>query len=581
MADEILVNPAELRLATGVEQQLTVGGQVTRRGVGEGFKANWFPPYGGVDINEAGKYIQNNSGVTQIVTSHLLSIPREQPFTLKAYGDSMSAGSLIGWGVADQIGRAWMAYLYNNGAGVRYDIIMQDAAPIFGAVGANFDGFTIVSDGNAITIYRVVGNVNNYLRTAYIPADVQFLNYRFHFNSAIKRISNIEGVVGQVTIQLTTANLSFTIDNATEIETRAIDLQHYGVRPLTNVNHLITLGYEGLPNKLVPVIVEPLYLRPVDRPANSYVIFGEVIDFESNGGDAGLFTASAGIIISNLKWQAPTASGAVDFSYTVGSVIATTRLNVVPRLEVAGVANLFYRNVLQGDTVQLFASVEGATFHSPNYPNLVHSDGTLIAPYDAEDEDFGSKTVQVDVTGGGQVYTFYVYIEPIFPTPMFCGASPEKWRMHVPKKLANKLTYDGGAREAKNRNRLGVITWEMNYRELKVEPDCVCVSDQSNFVCWEKLQTSKRLDAFYDLVGEVKKFTVIDHHTRQKFGGVVIEDYSDDHVLYATGQTRKLKMYLSLAPVIPLFPYDFEDDGLPIVEPPEEVVEYWWYQLDW
>lgn len=560
MAEEILVSPSELRIANGVEGKLTVGGQVTRRGFGEGFKSEWFPNYAGVEINQNERYIQNNSGVTQIVTSHLLSIPRQQPFTLKAFGDLMGSGSLIGWGVADQIGRAWMAYLYNNGAGVRYDVIMQDTSPIFGAVGSNYDGFSIISDGNAITIYRIVGNANVFLRTAYLPPDVEFLNYRFHFNSAVKRVQNIEGIVGQVTIQLNTANLGFAINAPSSVETRAIDTQTYGIKPLETENHSILLSYEGLPDKLVAVIVEPLYLRPIGRPNNSYVIHGETIFFETNGGDEGIFTASAGIIISNLKWQAPTANGIVDFTYTVGSVQATARLNIVPRLEVAGIRNGYYRSVAQGDQVQFYASAEDAVFSSPNYPALIQPNGCLTVPTDAEDKLFGSKTIEIKVSGSGQIYSFLVYVEPIYPTPMFCGASPEKWRMKVPKKLPNKLTYDGGSREAKNRNRLGVINWEINYRELKIESNCICSSGDSFFFCSEALQTSKRLDEFYEFVGETKKFTIIDFHTSQKFTGVVFDDYEDDHILYTTGQTRRVKLYLPLAPELTIEPFEFAEN---------------------
>lgn len=575
MPEEILVNPEQLNLATGIERILTVGGQVTRRGLGEGFKAEWFPYYAGIEINEAGRYIVNNANAQQLITSQYLTIPRGQGFTLKAHGEIMNSGAMVGWGVSDQLGRAWQAYMYDNGAGNRYDIFLQGTNPIFGQVGADYDGFSFVCDGNSITVYRIHSNVNTYIATAYLPADVEYLQYRFYLKNTLSRIISIDGIVNTVTIPLTTSNLGFSVTEADTTEKRIIDATKYGIKANSLANRLITLSYEGLPNKNVPVVVSPLYLQAIGYENNGYVLEGVIVDFDTNGGDAGEFNASGGVIISNLRWQAPLGSGVVDFTYNVGSFTANFRLNVVPKLEVAGVKNGYYPNLAQGDEIQFSASVAGATYFCPSLPNFVAADGKVVVPYNAEDEFFGSKDVEVIVSGGGQEYKFRVYVEPIFPTPMFCGASPEKWLLKVPDFLPNSLTYDGGSMEVKNRNRFGIFRWEVNYRNLKIEPQCLCPDETGFFRCAEKLQTSKRLDAFYLFVTETKKFTVIDYHTRQKFTGVRLTEYDNDHVIYPTEQVRRLKMYYDGKPIIPILPYDIPlPDG-------SQGLEYFWYQIEW
>jgi len=369
---------------------------------------------------------------------------------------------------------------------------------------------------------------------------------------------------------LNTSNIDTRWASTTEspdssIAIRAADLTHFGLRASTILNDILVLSNQHMTEQLqVPVKITALYIRPNDRACGSYVIENETIQFETNGGMGGIFQASGGTILNELKWQAPSSAGDVHFSYEVEGVIANCLLHVVPKLSVTGVqSDGCYPDLAQGESVQFIASCPDATFaiepivpiepietdnpEAPDLYTIMTSGGYLVAPTDAMDYYFGAKTLTIKVTGCGQTYRFCVHIQAMFPTPKFCGPTPKHWRPPlIPDYLPNTSIMTGGTSQVKNRNAEGILIWNVDYDNMiqDTPTNCTCVASDvfHKSTCDSSLAIADRLDSFYKQVSKVKYFTVLDYQTEIMYKYVRLTVYDGNHNLYKTEQSRQLQM---------------------------------------
>lgn len=549
MSDEILVQPTVLHLAAGVEGTLEVGGQYVMPGVPQGLDPSELIVPSDYNIN--GNAITKISGFGYTDLIGVRQIPKNQPFSIYGAFNLGAPNWSMVIGVRDNFGRNTVSEVYKYDSQGRFRLyelsnpVGPDDRPC-----ANNEGMRIDSNGQTIFIYHHTIGQFRLIDSFPIPEDVEWFKFYYSIAYAGNSWYYTYMRVDEATIPVTTSNTTLIIEpQPPAVTQRIIDSTHFGLIGLAIGATNAKLHNDHIAvDVIVPIDITPLWLKPIGQDCGGYAITGQIVPFETNGGLGGIFTATGGTILSGLKWQAPTAEGDITLSYTVNEVTATCLIHVVNKLSVNGVnEDGFYADMAQGEMVQFVSSCPDATFASENYPNIITHEGRLVAPTDAEDDVFGEKDVVVKVEGCFQTYFFRVHIQAMYPIPQFCGPEPDKWKSPlVLDYKVNRGEMQGGTTEAKNRNAVGIATWEVRYGNLwrDAPPSCSCLNTYNHSTaCEASKSTAKRLDDFYTLVSYVKYFTVLDYHTRIVYKYVRLTNYEFDHQgLWKTEQTRQLQM---------------------------------------
>lgn len=573
MPDEILAIPNPLRLASGVESPLEVGGQVTYPGLPQGsYPAEFIiDPLITWEVQPEQRLTKNGGTVNGSPVIGLRRIPKLQPFWSNGgYAQIRPFHQGVHIGILDQLNRFYGYFAYSNandgGLGWYFYVIVQGVAVIGNPNGIPTSPGTnmaVRGDGNTLIYERQASGI---WRTEYfwsIAAEVvDFRTYYVLYDPGTAMV-RAQQRVDEAVIPLTTSNLTVEQVPAGSMEVRSIDFGHFGVKANSVGDRILRLSHPEIPLPLnVNVLVSPLYLRPI--PPTAIAIEGQVIQFESNGGLGGIFEASGGTILSGLRWQAPFGAAVINFQYTIGVVTAQYSLEVVRKLEVAGVDDDgFYPDLAQGERVELQATCPGAHFRSITHPYIINPRGVVIVPYEGDDEVFGEKVVTIRVTGCGQTYNFKIRVQPMFPIPKFCGPEPHKWLQREPDFMPVSTTMTGGTSQVKNRNRDGIFEWEVSYVNLieKLTEHCTCneISPSGHLPgCLSKQATAERLSQFYRQVTTVEYFTLVDYHTDIVYKYTRLKEFQRNHTVYRNEQSRDLKMRW---------------EGIPLRAIPDEFIE--------
>lgn len=563
MADEIIVSPNPLRIATGVEGQLEVGGSILYAGRPVGVEIGEL-----ITQNLSLDVIQPFASATKNGAGHAealgtVRVPAQQPVWIAGYYDTVKPFLQTTFiGLKDNLGRNYQLQAFSNAfdSGAWHYLVVDQDIAIGGYTATPVGtGQAVYTDGRTIFWAKQLSGVWSLLRSLPIPADVTDLRYTFGFFNNAALGSTMRGIhrrIDDVIIPINTivSQLNFPAPNPT-FTSRIVDVQHFGITA-TAVGE--TIAEISVPNTITPVApvnvtvqAEALYIKPKNGDCGDIVIEGQVVEFESNGGIGGIFEASNGTVLPDLKWQAPFAEASVLFTYTIGMVTATCALRVVPKLSVQGVdEDGNYPDLAQGDIVRFISTCEEAQWFS-DPPNLVvrrgEQSGRFVAPTDATDDFFGAKDVKITVSGCGQQYSFNVHIQAMYPTPKFCGAIPAKWTLNEPDYLPNRLQMTGGTTQVKNRNAEGILTWEVEYSLLPENVKTFCTCDGSvegvhQAGCTNDLATAERLSKFYRQVTTVKYFTLVDYHTDVLYRYVRLTQFQRSHTLFITEQARRVSM---------------------------------------
>jgi hypothetical protein len=552
----ILASPIPLRLATGVENALTIGGNYLLQGLPQGWSsANYIIPstyFAGTNSLRKGNIDYGGEVISTIL------IPANQPFMNEIGYDDYSTDPAnpfdIQFGVRSDTGvmTGIEIYRYPPEEQERHHIIANGTYP-FGYPGgylpcANSDRFRLSSDGSRIQFLHFLGGQWIEQYAFVVPQSVInwrfFYNLYYHNNSIYALVNRIDDAI----VPVNTTNSTLTIPNLPRgvLEKRIIDATHYGVLASVVGNWTAHLSNEHIAQELlINIVSTALYIKPHGKNCGTFVVEGETLQFETNG-FGGNFEATGGTILPNLKWQAGFSTGIVTFTYTVGNLSANCTLQVVPKLSVDGVIDGIYPDLAQGERAQFVTNCPEAVFRCLNYPSIITRTGHLIAPTDAFNSVFGEKFCKIQVTGCGQTYNFTVHIQALYPIPRYCGPSPDHWTSPlIPDYLPNTVTMTGGTSQVKNRNKFGVLTWEIVYQNLLlIAPEgCSCSNPLVHTDdCLLELETAARLDAFYNLVKYTNYFTVLDYHTEIVYKYVRLTKYSGTHNLFKTEQTRNVTM---------------------------------------
>lgn len=556
MINEILAIPNPLAVASGVEGSLELGGSITYPPLPQGGHPELFVIDPSIQWTADNRLIKvSGAPNTGGQATGTLLTPSQQPLWVNgAYGPIRPFHQGAHIGILDHLNRfyGWFAFSNaNDGGGWHYNGSIKGIQVTPGGPGGQatpaFTNMAVQTDATGISLMRLHQGI---WRVEYRwTKDEEILTWKPYYVlwDPGTELWNLQQRVDEAVIPITVHNTQVEQIPAGFAVIRNIDVNHLGLIATSVGNKTLRLSNPEIDTHLdVAVVVSALYLQPV--PATAIAIQGQVIQFQSNGGLGGIFEVSGGTILSGLRWQAPFSIGRVDFTYTINNVTANASLEVVKKLEVSGVdEDGFYPDMAQGERVQFVATCPGARFRSITHPFSVNVRGSLVAPHDINDPVFGEKTITILVNGCGQVYSFKIKIQPMFPTPDFCGPVPLKWKKNDPDFLPNTSIMSGGTSQVKNRNREGIIIWEVEYNPLieKINEGCTCDSVLPTGHlpgCDSKLATASRLSDFYKLVSTARYFSLKDYETGVLYKYVRLTQWSRDHVIFDTGQSRRLTM---------------------------------------
>lgn len=302
------------------------------------------------------------------------------------------------------------------------------------------------------------------------------------------------------------------------------------------------------------------------------VFTNQIVDFTTNGFN-GILTATGGTILTNSKWQAPSIEGIYNITITVdgsnGEISSNNTINVIKKLELINTTSLI-SDLLPGEEFQI----------ETNYPNhlvnwqtldndfpIVTPSGLIIINTNAADNCFGSLNCTIRGTLQGiedcnieSYVDIKIKVNPVFPTPKFCGPELLKWMREARDFRVIKTEFEGGCDETHIRNKVPILRWTINYDGLvkynAIENECpnctrcvaYCGCDDGNELdyngCHPLLKSANRLDDFWNLVyGEYNSFTLVDHDTDEVWYNVKFEDKMTlDHRHRRRSNARSVKL---------------------------------------
>lgn len=576
---EIIVQPNPLKIATGVQGLLEVGGVITYPGKPQGC----YPE----DFTMSNSYVWTTSGdqrITKVGTTdnsgatRIERVPRDQPLWIRGrFALVRPFHQTVAIALFDDLGFTYSfgAYSNANDSGGWHWIITARNVEVVGAP-SGIQAYV----GEDIAIQTTPDQIlfmrqrNGFWQTMYVHNITDpITEYRMHYNlfEVGSVLTYCQQRIDDANIPVTTNLTEFSfVTNPQNFVSEVVDSAHYGITAPAVGAAQARLYIPRIDlQQLVSIESEALFIRPKTL-TSGIVLEGQVVEFETNGGLGGIFQASGGTILAGLKWQAPFTEGVVDFTYQVGNVTAHYELSVVKPLSVVGVdEDGFYPDVAQGERVSFKSTCPSARYNSPTHPYLVTPRGEFIAPTDAQDAAFGEKIATIKVQGCGQIYYFKIRVQPMYPTPKFCGATPISWLKNEPDFLPNSLTMSGGTSQVKNRNREGILIWDIAYELLKEDATFNCTCDTEDLTtlpaghlntCLSKLATAKRLSDFYRQVSYTDYFTVVDYHTGEVFKYVRLIEFRRKHTIYNVEQARTVRMRWEGNPLLPIGLLDTDEE---------------------
>ena len=542
---EILVNPKRIDIAQGVEGFVEVGGTITYASTSRQIDAANFTISANMQIESS--TIRKTSGTTlgdSFVTGNSWFSAR-QGFWINMNLGLLAAGrqgSLIA--VLDDTGHSINIFAYSNNAADnwRYDVNVRNVRLATAQASSFNDNMALYSNGTTISVMRQHNTIWTTVFSFNVPTESK--KFRFHFNieKAGQSINYAQAGLEATSIAILSTDLELSISPTAIL--RLVG-NRIGILAETIGHRVLTLIHPDLAKHAhVSINVSSLYIKPVGQECGGFAITGQIVQFESNGGNGGLLEVNTGTVLNGLRWQAGYDVGIATFLYRIGNVSASCTLRVVSKLSVEEVENGRYPDLAQGEQIQFTTSCENAVFSSPNYPSIITENGILVAPTDARNEVFGMKNVIVEVRACFQALIFELRIQALFPTPKFCGASPIDWTPTPNDFLPVREIMGGGTSQVKNKNKQGILTWTVNYNNLPYEMTEHCKCELLNNIknCQAELSTAKRLDDFYLLVTFATPFSVIDYHDGLHRKFIRLTDFKRKHQRFDTEQSRSLAL---------------------------------------
>lgn len=212
-------------------------------------------------------------------------------------------------GVIDSLGRGYAINCYSNpNQNWFYNFYAGDIeGNVVTGVPIGFrNNMALYSDGINFYVQRQAGGGWTTILTHPIPENAGYLRWVYNLERIDTYVRYVQQRLDTITSPFTTDNITITSAPSNAFAIRIIDSFRFGIRPLLGVgNFSLELSHPeiSIPTT-IGVIVDELYLRPSDRLCGGFVIEGDIIQFQTNGG-GGLLEATGGTVLNNLQWQAP------------------------------------------------------------------------------------------------------------------------------------------------------------------------------------------------------------------------------------------------------------------------------------
>lgn len=290
----------------------------------------------------------------------------------------------------------------------------------------------------------------------------------------------------------------------------------------------------------VEVEVDDLFFVPIGLNCGECVFVNSIVQFDSNGGQDGVLTATAGTVIDSLTWQAPTTPQQVTLTYTIGGVSVNCILHVIPEFQLINVLNDEIRGLLPGDTFQIetnYDSPEGTvTWQNLDCQNIVTPTGLVTIPPIFVNNCFGALDCYIrgtvtdvsddlvnlcpNITDGSVFIDVRIVTDPVYPTPDLGGPPYMKWKPETPDYRVIVNEFDGGCAETYIRNKVPKQKWMVRYAGLSYDSPCLpepCCGEEQVVGGYDStFKSATRLDEFWNLVmGQYGYFTLIEPRTNK------------------------------------------------------------------
>lgn len=294
--------------------------------------------------------------------------------------------------------------------------------------------------------------------------------------------------------------------------------------PLKNGDFPVSFSYPDIDPIECTIRVENLQIYSPDcSDEDVFVIVGETITVNHNGGSSAQLIVSGGIAIDAYTWILPVVPGQYSFKIISNGIeTEICYLNVVRRLDVSGVIEGVYDNVAPGEIIEFEANCDDAVFTSLTHPELL--DGNVFRADGGDEDTFGSFESIIKVEGCGQIGYFTIIVMPIYPIPLFCGPKPKMIPIGSPDLDVIRNVTPGKNAEWLINSKIPSITWKgLNYVGLpyilpddetdpcKLNLSCIQPDKPTISGCPRRLMTAKRLDDFVSFVNrEFGNFAYLD-----------------------------------------------------------------------
>lgn len=534
----LILEPSVLELATGIEGEIRLGGNIFLQGVVFGYFPSRFTLINATTYpNEAG-YVKV-SGSNNVYDAPIIGtqrIPRRQSWrvemTIRSNGQPQSMLA----GVLDNFNRFPHIELSNYPPSSTHFFKARDFndATVVDITATPLRLVAVASDGVNLSFYRQLVPFGELVlvHAIAIPADVTDFRLYYNMLKVGTRILFAGNAFFDSNVPITTDKV--TIVKSTQLQLVSQTASAFRVKSLNAGDYSFQATAIDAPvSDSTTVQVRAFFFRPKFGDCGQAVLFGQLVEMETNA-IGGTIEATGGTPLP-LAWIAPYQLGNFIVIYTVAGQSLSCNFNVVPELFVGGIEDGYYKcPLMQGEQI-IFTSNAPDAFWECRDHNIITAEGEFYAPDDAKDEYFGYKEVVIRVTGYGQTKQFIVIIEPMFPTPFFGGAQPIKW-VQSARGDYNQVRFEKQSQDAdiKNLSVEPLFRWKVSYDGLFIaNDDCIENRDSSY------LKSAQRLDAFIKLVDTTNhRFSMIDYHTGIKYKSVRFEDADNDQVFYTTQQQR-------------------------------------------
>lgn len=157
------------------------------------------------------------------------------------------------------------------------------------------------------------------------------------------------------------------------------------------------------------------------------VVEGTIVEFAANGGEQATLEADGGVVIDSTHWLSPSLPGIYHLTYKINGQEEACTIEVVTQLKIEGVINGEFAGLVPNQQQFFQANCPDTKYSSPDCPECINVLGVFVAPDYTTTETFGAVEIEIVAKGCGQEVSFFVVIDPVYPSEEFGDQVPRSF----------------------------------------------------------------------------------------------------------------------------------------------------------